>query len=347
MRYQEITLQKTFCLLGVIFFHAVLPFAAHNPFWQLYAVEKSIVATYLAALADYTIIPSFIFASGFLLASRMHCKQPSVWDNIKNRARRLLAPWFFTMLFWLVPLYTLFSIPAYMHPADATLAEGYRMGLQGRFTDHLWFLLVLFWTSAFWSLLLPLVKKRGRLLGAGLAVAAAVGMGLYGQSLSWYSIRQTSGPIIFFYFGYCVYHQQAMLKKLLTQHFVRWLPAVALALALLFPISYSNFGLVWLLQCCGCLLTYQLSLWGARTHYARLQANRFYQYFEKNAFRYYLFHMPTALLVFMLVEKQHLLAPLPAIGVIFIVTYGMTSGIVQASHVLQKFYFRSQSGKEK
>lgn len=355
MHYREITFQKTFCLLGVIFFHALLPFTSHNPFWKLYAAEHSVVANYLSTFADYTIIPSFIFASGFLLANRIDNKQPSVWDNIKNRGKRLLVPWFLTMLFWLVPLCTLFSIPAFMHPADSTWAEGYRLGLQGRFANHLWFLLVLFWVSAFWSICLPLLKKRGMVPGALLAVVVAASVQMYGQDMSLYSLNQTSGPIIFLYFGYCAYHRQTELKTILTQHPARWVPAAALAMALLFSVSYNNFALFWLIQCCGCLLTYQLSLWGVRVLYPRLQANRVYQHFEKNSFRYYLFHMPLVLLIFMAVEKLNILPPLPVIACIFGISFAVTGGIVELSHILQRqgsrvlqqIYLRNQSGKEK
>ena len=128
------------------------------PHWKLYADTTAFGGDFAAALLLSALVPSFIFASGFLLEKTLQTSELSFGDILGSRIKRLLVPWFLIMLFWLVPLYTLFDIPAYQRPAGSSLLEAYAAGLQGRFVDHTWFLLVLFWASLFWLLCRPLAR---------------------------------------------------------------------------------------------------------------------------------------------------------------------------------------------
>jgi hypothetical protein len=174
----------------------MLPFTEPGGFWKFYAERQSEVADFIKFWAELIIIPSFMLASGYLAALSAERRQRSTPAYIADRAKRLIVPWFLLIVFWMVPLYTLFDIPTYNRPEGFTLAQTYRVGLEGLFSEHLWFLLVLFWVSVFFAALQPLAGRLGGLLVPALALVAALLVNEYGDTLTWYAISQTSGPLI-------------------------------------------------------------------------------------------------------------------------------------------------------
>jgi peptidoglycan/LPS O-acetylase OafA/YrhL len=155
-----------------------------------------------------------MLASGYLMGLTLETRHRTFMGQIRNRVKRLLRPWFCTVTFWLVPLYTFFDLPANNRPAGFTLAQTYQAGLTGLFNDHLWFLLLLFWVSLFWLAVLPLVRRTGIFFGFALAIAISLLIDNYGRGLTWYVLWQTPGQIIYFYLGYCLYHYRSRLAEL-------------------------------------------------------------------------------------------------------------------------------------
>ena len=387
MHHQQITLQKTLCLFFVIVFHALLPFTTHNPYWRLYADTQAIGGDIVASLLGFTLVPSFIFASGFLLEKSLQTA-PRPADILGKRIKRLLVPWFLVMLLWLVPLYTLFDIPAYNRPEGASFWQTLLAGLQGRFTDHLWFLLVLFWASLFWLLCRPLAQRtpepvipgnfpkpdltpwieKGRakleslrpawikpewlrlhwempnvtgpdLAGAGAALLCAIIIQVGGQKLTWYCFVESAGPILFLYCGVLAYRHHEWLDAFLWTNFAKIFPALALPFLVLLPFGHEHFLLSWALGILGALLTYQICLLLVRFGIPAKKASGVFAYFEKNIFRFFLFHSPVVLLIFMGLDATGILSPWLCILATIALTLLVTAGIVHCSHMIERTQF--------
>jgi peptidoglycan/LPS O-acetylase OafA/YrhL len=351
--FPHITLQKTLCLLGVLFLHATLPFTEGSPFWKLYADERSVAATALASFLGAVLIPSFIFASGFLLAHALKQRQRTFSERLASRVRRLLRPWLLTVLFWLVPLYTLFDLPSFNRPLHATLLEGYSAALRGLFADHLWFLLVLFWVTLFWLLLLPLVCRTNQFVGFVVAVAAAALAQGFGGGLTWFCFWEISAPLFFFYLGCLAYWHRERIDSLLMRFPLLLLFGLAAALAVLSPLPSAPFVVACLVSGVGCAFSYLLSLMLVRKGYQSLCAFVPYRYFEEHSFRFYLFHMPPGLLVFKIVNGAVELPVFLQIVVIFVLCFTATSVIVIVSCRLEemvrarRIYTRLRSGSRR
>lgn len=386
MHHPQITLQKTVCLFGIIVFHALLPFTTQTPssFWKLYAATQAVGGDYIATLLSFTLVPSFIFASGFLLEKSMQ-SGPAFSALLEKRIHRLLVPWFFVMLFWLVPLYTLVDIPAYNRPAGTSFGGALLAGLQGRFTDHLWFLLVLFWASLFWMICRPLLERAPEpalpatftkpdlspwlekarekaeslkpawvnpewfrlhwetpvvpardLAGIGLAVVAAIVLRVGGKNLTWYCFSESAGPILFVYCGMLAYRHRDWLDTFLWKNFAKIFPLTAVPFLVLLPVGHGHFLLSWLLGVLGALLTYQLSLLLVRIGFPAKKTSGVYAFFERNTFRFYLFHVPTVLLVFMGLNTLDVLSPWLCILLTVVLTLLITAGVVLCSHKLEQ-----------
>lgn len=384
MHHPQIALQKTVCLFFVILGHALLPFASPVPFWKIYAETQAAGADGIAMLLVFTVIPSFLFASGFLLEQSLQ-NAPSSSKVAEKRILRLFVPWVLLLFFWLVPLYTLLDIPAYNRPAGTPFWETLLAGLQGRFTEHLWFLLVLFWVSLFWIAARPILERapkpacltamskpdlspwltplRAKLdalkpewirpewftlsweapkatffdfAGLGLALVAAITLQLAGKNLTWYCLHASAGPLLFLYCGMLAYRHRDWLDAFLLDNGAKVFPLLAVPFLLLLPFGHAHFLLSWLLGILGALLTYQVCLLLVRIGFTVPTSGGVVAFFAGNAFRFYLFHLPTSLLVFMGLNKLDIFSPWLCVIATTILTLLVTAGIVQCSHLLEQ-----------
>jgi peptidoglycan/LPS O-acetylase OafA/YrhL len=337
----HISLIKTLSLLGVILLHAVLPFTEPDTggFWKFYAGRQSGAADFISFWGGFILIPSFMLASGYLSALSAERRRRSAPAYIADRAKRLLVPWFLLMVFWMVPLYTLFDIPAYNRPEGYTLAQTCLVSLKGLFTDHLWFLLVLFWVDAFFAALRPLANRLGGLLVPALALAAALLVNEYGHLLTWYAVWETSGPLVYFGLGTILCRYRGGIGKTLARHPLPLfgLNAVLFVLTALFGTRTAP--LYWLTCCLGALAAFQACLYLARYH-SRLRGFRLYRYFEDNAFRFYLFHIPGAYLTYRIFAAAGLSSPLPLMLLSFAGNFCLTACLIAVFNTLRKCFAR-------
>jgi surface polysaccharide O-acyltransferase-like enzyme len=332
----HIALLKTLSLLGVILVHAMLPFTRPEGFWKFYAEQPSEVAEFFKFWGGFIIIPSFMLASGYLAALSEEKKLRRVHEYIAARIKRLLVPWFLLMVFWTVPLYTLFDIPSYNRPAGYTLAQTYQAALTGLFADHLWFLLVLFWVGLFFALIRPLEQRFGGLTGPALALVAALLMNVYGRELTWYAVWQTDGPLVWFGLGIALGRYRAGIGEAIARY--PWALFCANAALFVVAAKYAAQTVPWVYwTTCGlgALGAFQACLHLARCH-AVFRRFRLYRYFEDNAFRFYLFHMPGAYLCFKMLAAAGLTSPLPYMLSSFALNFCLTAGIVALVNALEK-----------
>jgi hypothetical protein len=326
---------KTLCLLGVIFAHAAMPFVEPPEFLKIYADTPDYIANQIILWVDFIVIPSFMFASGYVMALTLERQRRAFIQQVINRAKRLLLPWGLVMIFWMVPLYTLFDIPAYNRPEGFTLAQTYRVGLTGLFNDHLWFLLVLFWVSLFWLAARPLLKRFGLVFGSVLAVAAALLIDTFGRGLTLYALWEIPGPLIYFYLGYGLYCNRERVDTLIKKRPSALLAGNAVLLILLSRFVGLHSVIYWAACCAGTLLAYQVCLLMSPVC-AALRENALYRYFEDNALRFYLFHMPSGLLTFKALYALGVLPPLPLVFLSFVLNLAITALIVTAINALER-----------
>jgi hypothetical protein len=91
----------------------------------------------------------------------------------------------------------------------------------------------------------------------------------------------------------------------------------------------------WLVSCLGALTVFQIFLHLSR-YYNRLRGFRPYRYFEDNAFRFYLFHMPGGYLTYRMLVAAGLSLPLPLILLSFACNLCLTTCLVALFNTLEK-----------
>ena len=310
VQFKNISLMKNVALLCVVFAHCSMFFIEKNPFWMLFASEKSMFAIKAIFFMSYVIIPLFMFASGFLLAKSCEKAGGKLSGLFVKRVKRLLGPYLLTGLIWLVPLYTWFDIACYNRPAGTSLSGGYQAFLSGMFTDHLWFLLVLFWVDVFFILLFPLFRKSW-LAGAGFSLAAVWLIQEFLQAFPYYKLDQTALPILSALFGILAYRARALAEPQRGGRQRIFAGALLVLVSLFLYYDRGNIYLGWAISIAGCLLFYFLSTMFVRTKIAAVIIySRGYKWMEKQGMKYYLLHMPFPYLIFLGFYSRLHLSPL-------------------------------------
>lgn len=195
-----IDLAKTITMFLVILCHSLL-FFGDNPYWLLNADYKNDTAIFLFNLLNCTVVPLFVFCSGFLFQISMQKKEIITAPAVIGRAKKLLLPYLLYGLLWLVPTYTLFDIPSSGRPKGSSLIYGYKSMLLGQFSDVSWFLLMLFWVSVIWIILRRLLKKERVIIGAVAAVALYIAAHNLLSGVSYYKLSQIDIYIVIFFIG--------------------------------------------------------------------------------------------------------------------------------------------------
>lgn len=212
-KYNYIDLTRIIAMFEVILFHILL-FFSKNPFWFEYADYENDTATYLCNIMNFTIVPIFVFCSGFLFQNSMQSRETSMAAAILKHTKRLLLPFLIYGLLWLVPTYTLFDISTYGRPKGTSLMAGYKSMLLGRFCDVSWFLLMLFWVTIIWILLRSLLKKKRFIIGAVVAVALYFAAHYLLAGVGYYSINQIDIYLIIFFVGASFFWIEDKINKL-------------------------------------------------------------------------------------------------------------------------------------
>lgn len=203
-KYNYIDLVKTITMFLVIFCHCTL-FFSDNPYWLFNADYQDAAANFLCNLLTCTVVPVFVFCSGFLFQISAQKKEKKLGVSILQRAKRLLIPFALYGALWLVPTYTLLDIPSYGRPEGSSLLLSYKSWLLGQFSDVSWFLLMLLWVSIIWILCRGLLKKKRFVFGALAALALYFAAHYLLGGINHYTLNQIDVYIVIFFVGASFY----------------------------------------------------------------------------------------------------------------------------------------------
>ncbi len=290
--YNYIANIKTVALLAVVFWHCSL-FFEENPYFPESSGIVADPVTFLGSIHNVTIISAYVFCSGFLFALSLEQRNRSVGQLILNRAMRLLVPYYLFGALWLVPLYTIFDINAFGRPPKAGFWEGMKCMLLGQFSDHLWFLWMLFWVTLFFCLLSPLLKKQKYVTVGILTIAAAFCTDLFLADFPYFKLSQTASYYICFFIGILCFRFKDKIEG--KSAAVYWLlTAVLLGVLILYAAFLpSHFTVMYIIRPIGafCYLFLFLALdknrlwnWVENTHT--------YRFLEARGMDMYLMNMP-------------------------------------------------------
>lgn len=190
---------KTFLMTAVVLYHSLL-FWTGNWFTSNPAIEASPLGV-LASWLNTFHIYGFTLVSGYLFYYLKHeCgKYSQFLPYLKKKVQRLLIPYFFVAIFWVIPIDCLWR--------DMEVSLVIRRFLLGTSPSQLWFLLMLFLVYTFAWPISDFLSKHDVL--SGIICIACYGIGLVGSLLL---------PNIFQIWTACMYFVFFVLGFKIRQH---------------------------------------------------------------------------------------------------------------------------------
>ena len=299
-RFENINDIKVILIVLIILGHCML-FYAGNPFFPQSAGFTVPAIVHICSFLDAFFIPSFVFCSGFLFTHIMTHKERSMAQCLKERTKRLLLPYYIYGSFWIVPLYTAFDIKCFGRDSGTGLIEGYKYMAVGIFSDHLWFLWLLFWVNTVFILLRSLLQKKylPALFLISLAVALVVQLCL--QSFPYFKLSQTAPYYLCFCIGVIAYMYYDRIEKL-PGAVLFILSAVLMTGAVLYGRAQQiHFVLDWLCKMTSMCGIFLLSVLLDRFEAVKkLRKTKVSAYIDKHSFRFFLMNCPLLYLFFRL-----------------------------------------------
>lgn len=299
-KYKYIDLVRTMAMFGVILFHILLCFSK-NPFWFVYADYENDTAKYLCNIMNFTVVPIFVFCSGFLFQTSMQNKEISIPTTILKRTKRLLLPFLLYGLLWLVPTYTAFDIPTYGRPKGTSLIDGYKSMLLGQFCDVSWFLLMLFWVTIIWILLRNLLKKERFIIGSVVAAALFFAVHYMLSGVNYYSINQIDIYLVIFFAGASFFWIADKINKLPFPVLMSISVSGIAVCTVLTPYTSSHYWLYCVLAMAMPFFMVILAMWICKLKlYSHTENFRIYKWLLKHNMDIYLLQAPGIYLSFLL-----------------------------------------------
>ena len=319
---------KTVSLILIIWCHCAF-FFDNNPFFAERSDNPSMPIAYAVRILDMMLVESYVFCSGYLYGRSLLKHNRTIGQSIKERAKRLLSNYYLYGIIWLVPLYTFFDIASYGRPDHAGYLEGYRCMALGLFSDHLWFLWMLFWISVFFILVSPLIRKNRMVIVFILTVGLAVVVDMCLQSFPYFKLSQISPYLMCYLLGIMCFGQEERIDSLSkgVYSLLACICAVIIVLYVVYSPEHFIFG--YIAKPAGALVEFfifrAIDESGA---WLRFTKTGVYEFFVKYRMDYYLLHMPAPFIIFRLIKDHVGSYPLLCVTINFVLTMLATTVIM-------------------
>ena len=278
-------------MLLVMFSHCML-FYGNEMMFPEKAEFSSPTVIAICKVMDIILMASFVFCSGFLYAAGF-AKNRTMTEEIRSRAKRLLIPYYLYGTFMLVPVYTFFDFSCYGRDRGTSLAQGCKNMLLGIFSDHLWFLWLLFWITLFFILIKPLLKGKGLMIAALLTFGFLLVVVFLLKDFPYFKLSQIA-PYLFSYLsGIVFFYLDGRINKL------PWI-VILMTGALLFTVIIvycifkpDSYPLFIVMKTIGGIMPYFIFLAVSKTGADKpVTVGKIYKYLEEHCLHMYLWSMP-------------------------------------------------------
>lgn len=307
--FSHISALKVLGLILVVLGHSL---GVYNVLW----VYSSIVKAPLFHLLDLYIssfhIKLFLFVSGYLYCyGKLNKKQyKKNKDFFINKAKRLLIPYFFIALIYMVPIQLWIKYGPYQN--QSLLDIVFKGIILGKFPDHLWYVMMIFNVFVIFKLLLEKLTSKYSMVSI-LAVLFLLNLTSMKVIPDFFQLPTTFKNLIYFYIGYIVFANQDKLKRFITKkyafafftaHLFVWSintyfrSTSYVKMAKLKPIFVTNDFIMGVLGIFFCYIF--IYLYFQNNNDPNINKNYIYRYLNQYNFSIYLLHEP---IIFIILSK--------------------------------------------
>lgn len=174
MKDNRITNIRVFAIILVVLAHSIIIF---NPSWNYYIPKySSTFFKYLCAAIYIFHMPLFFSLSGYLYGISKDKHNWNLKSLVYDKSKRLLIPYLFFSLFWLLPIRLLIKYKNYAG-GQSLLKLIFDNIILGKDNGHLWFLIALFLIFLLYFILekITIISKNNYLFFAFLCILSVIG----------------------------------------------------------------------------------------------------------------------------------------------------------------------------
>ncbi len=285
MKVKEITFIKTIMMLIIVLYHSCL-FFGNSWFTYVMPIYNAKYLYLFATWLNTFHVHTFVMASGFLFYY-LKCekgKYHNYKNDIKKRAKRLLLPYIFVSLIWIIPISEYFF--------KYSFAEIIKKFILCVSPAQLWFLIMLFGVFLVFEFISDKIKISIKNLIIIYFLSVIISLGIQYLKFDYFQLSNVFKYTLFFYLGGFLYKykEHITLKKCII--------LIIGVFILLFTTYLLNDGLIekvlnsfllQLISLCEVVLLYKLGDYLINKKNISLKS-KLYKLLEDNSFGIYLFH---------------------------------------------------------
>ncbi|CEN94054.1 MAG: acyltransferase [Paeniclostridium sordellii] len=287
---------KLIAILLVVIGHSTNQYTGN---WIYKSAIKSNLYEFISIYVNSIHMQIFVFVSGivYCYGVKKRKKYGTYKSLVKEKFVRLVVPYIFVGLFFVIPIGIILGIDKYK---DGYLFSSIKL-LTGYYSGHLWFLLMLFMIF----LIFGLVEKNINKINWKFCVVILFILQLVSNKLtSIFYINKVFYYAIFFYLGYLLYiniDKIPNIKTKKTYNIILFLTILGIISILIYCKRNINYEIIialinLIISLLGILQMYNLTL----LIDTKQQECRTIQFLKKNSFNIYLFHEP---IIFIILSK--------------------------------------------
>jgi len=313
---------RALCIFIVVLGHSIILYSST---WNLYSTEVSVpFLNLLKKCIDSIQMPLFFSLSGYLFVYT-HKKKRGLWNLLKNKALRLIVPYFSIGLVFMLPIRLTIGYPGYQGASAGQLLCNFLLSSD---VGHLWFLPTLFVIFLLAELILSVAERLPVLGRFSDLLLGAVAAGLYLEghriSFGYAPIQSAYGNLIWFALGYVLCDRQKLVRTIYRSVATKCILTAMGILLMGYQIIVSPMGVIMTLGAKALVIT---SIYGIMTE----KTCSVIEKVDRNSFGIYLFHSPLVYITFTFISNA------PPVLVVFInlivfgaVAYGLTNLVRKA-----------------
>lgn len=305
---------KVIIMLVIVLYHSMLFF---NGEWFVYQtpIFKADYLKYIANWLNTFHVQTFCMVSGFLFyylkIEKGRYNNPI--KDIKKRSKRLLIPYIFTSVFWVIPIAIYFN--------NYSALDIIKKFVLMESPNQLWFLIMLFLVFVFFELFSNKIRISFKNLFIIFILSTGLGFTLQLFDINYFQISKAVQYIIYFYLGGYIYKNKDKTS-------IKQIVLMLLMFILLYGIClYFNYLDIFVLNCLSKFILTIVSICEVSIIYyiitkavekKKLKTNNIiYKLVDENNFGIYLFHQQ--IIYFMIVLLNGVVHPIIQVIASFVV----------------------------
>lgn len=278
---------RVFAILTVVLGHSII---LYSNSWDLYTtIYNSSFLNNLKKIVNFYEMPLFFSLAGYLFYYTC-LKKRKITNFVKDKFSRLIIPFAFVSLLWVIPLKMILEVPGFTILNYFELA--FKNVLLLSSTGHLWFLITLFLIFLIYFIIdkifdLTKTNTRGKIVDISIVfitLLIVLNYTFFKEIIFQTAFLRVFAYLFWFYLGFLLCKYFALGKNENT-HKMWWVSYLAL---------FTGALIIYKLDHSGIIINFLVKLTPVILFYLIIppKTNKFIQYLERNSLGMYLFHSP-------------------------------------------------------